>query len=78
MHGKILDTNKNILPGANVIIAGTKYGVNSNEAGEYLFDQIPTGKLKVQASILPPSVLTVKWVLIPAGMEMELPHLQLI
>lgn len=52
LHGKILDANKNILPGANLIIAGTKYGVNANEAGEYLFDQIPTGKLKVQASFV--------------------------
>ena len=44
LHGKIPDTNKNTLPGVNIIIAGTKYGVNSNEAGEYLFDQIPRGK----------------------------------
>ena len=52
LHGKILDTNKKILPGASIIIWGTKYGVNSNEGGEYLFDQIPTGKLKVQASFV--------------------------
>src|ERR1035437_2604074 len=52
LHGKIMDSNNKILPGASVIIVGTKYGVNSNEAGEYLFDQIPTGKLKVQVSFV--------------------------
>jgi outer membrane receptor protein involved in Fe transport len=52
IHGKILDTNKNILPGASVIIVGTKDGINANEAGEYLFDQVPTGILKVQASFV--------------------------
>jgi outer membrane receptor protein involved in Fe transport len=58
LHGKILDTNKNILTGASVVIVGTKYGVNSNEAGEYLFDQLPTGKLKVQASFVGFKTLT--------------------
>ena len=52
LSGKILDTDNNILPGSNVIIVGTKFGVNSNEAGEYLFDQLPTGKLKIQASFV--------------------------
>jgi iron complex outermembrane receptor protein len=52
LHGKIMDSNNKILPGASAIIVGTKYGVNSNEAGEYLFDQIPTGKLKVQVSFV--------------------------
>ena len=52
LHGKILDTDKNILPGASVIIVGTKYGVNANEAGEYLFDQIPAGNIKVQVSFV--------------------------
>lgn len=52
LHGKILDADKNRLPGASVIIVGTKYGVNANEAGEYLFDQVPTGKLKVQVSFV--------------------------
>jgi outer membrane receptor protein involved in Fe transport len=52
IYGKILDQNKNPLPGANVTIVDTKYGINSNEAGEYLFDQIPTGKIKLQASFI--------------------------
>jgi iron complex outermembrane receptor protein len=52
LHGKILDREKNSLPGASVIIPGTKYGVNANESGEYLFDQIPTGRLKVRVSFV--------------------------
>jgi iron complex outermembrane receptor protein len=52
LHGKILDSDKNILPGASVIIVGTKYGVNANEAGEYLFNQIPAGKIKLQVSFV--------------------------
>jgi iron complex outermembrane recepter protein len=52
LHGKILDSNKNALPGTSIIIMDTKYGVNANETGEYRFDQLPAGKLKVQASFV--------------------------
>ena len=47
LHGKIIDSEKNILPGASVIIPGTKLGVNANESGEYLFDKLPAGFLPV-------------------------------
>jgi len=52
IHGKILDQSGNNLPGASVIVPGTKYGVNSNESGEYLLDQIPVGKIKIQVSFI--------------------------
>ena len=52
LHGKILDENQNSLHGVSVIIVGTKYGVNANEVGDYLFDQIPTGKIKIQVSFV--------------------------
>jgi iron complex outermembrane receptor protein len=52
IHGKIFDNNKNIFPGASVIIVGTKYGVNANETGEYLFNQIPAGRIKLQVSFV--------------------------
>ena len=52
LHGKILDESNHILPGTSVIIVGTKYGVNANEAGEYRFNQVMTGKLTVQASLM--------------------------
>ncbi len=58
LHGKILDSDKNILPGASIIIEGTKFGVNANEAGEYLFDQIPTGLIKVKVSFIGYRTLT--------------------
>ena len=50
LRGKIFNADKKILPGASVIIVGTQYGVNANEAGEYLFNNVPTGKLTIQAS----------------------------
>jgi len=52
LQGKVLDINNNILPGASVIIVATNYGVSTNEIGEFLFDPITTGKLKVQASFV--------------------------
>lgn len=72
LHGKILDINNNILPGANVIIVDTKYGVNSNEAGEYLFDQIPTGKLKVQASFVGFKTIIIDFDVQPGQNELDL------
>jgi outer membrane receptor protein involved in Fe transport len=58
IHGKILDQNKNLLPGASVIIVGTKYGVSANEDGEYLFEKLPAGRLKVQVSFVGFKTLT--------------------
>jgi iron complex outermembrane recepter protein len=52
LHGRILDSDQKALPGASVIIVGTKFGVNSNESGNYLFDQIPAGNVRVQASFV--------------------------
>ena len=52
LSGKITNKDNNSLPGASVIIAGTNYGVNANESGEYLFDHIPAGKIKIQASFV--------------------------
>jgi iron complex outermembrane recepter protein len=52
LHGKILDSDKHVLPGASVIIVDTNFGVNANEAGEYLFNQIPTGPIKVKVSFI--------------------------
>jgi iron complex outermembrane recepter protein len=52
LSGRILDGNQKALPGASVIIIGTKFGVNANESGEYRFDQINEGDIKVQASFV--------------------------
>jgi iron complex outermembrane receptor protein len=58
LHGKIIDKNQNSLPGASIIIVGTEYGLNANEAGEYLIDKLPSGKLKVQVSFVGFKTLT--------------------
>jgi outer membrane receptor protein involved in Fe transport len=50
LRGKVQDSENNILPGASVIVVGTKYGVNANEDGEYLLDQVPQGKITIQTS----------------------------
>jgi iron complex outermembrane recepter protein len=72
LQGKILNGNKNILPGANVVIVGTKYGVNANEAGEYLFDHIPTGKLKVQVSFVGFKTITTDFDVQPGQNNLDL------
>ncbi|SHE83030.1 Outer membrane receptor proteins, mostly Fe transport [Mariniphaga anaerophila] len=52
LHGKIFDSDNNILPGASVIILGTGSGVNANESGEYLFNRLSAGEITVQASFV--------------------------
>jgi outer membrane receptor protein involved in Fe transport len=52
LSGKILDSDNAPLPGATVLIPGTRNGVNSNESGDYFFNQIPQGKIKIQASFV--------------------------
>lgn len=52
LHGKITDSNGNSLPGANVIIAGTSNGVNTNENGEYLLEHILNTKITIRVSYI--------------------------
>jgi iron complex outermembrane receptor protein len=52
IYGTVTDQNNNPLPGASIIVFGTKYGVSANEKGEYLLEQIQTGKLILQASFV--------------------------
>ncbi len=72
LHGTILDTDKNLLSGATVIIIGTKYGVNANEAGEYLFDRIPAGPLKVRVSLVGYKTLTADFDVQPGENSLDL------
>ena len=51
LRGIIRDLDKNPLPGARVIIIGTKKIVHTNERGEYFFYQYETGKVRIQASL---------------------------
>ena len=72
LHGKILDKNQNALPGASIIIVGTKYGVSANEAGEYLFNKLPEGKLNVQVSFVGFKTLTTEFDVQPGQNYLDL------
>jgi outer membrane receptor protein involved in Fe transport len=72
LHGKVLDADKNILPGASILIQGTEFGVNANEAGEYLFDHVTAGKLKIQASFLGFKTLTLDFEVQPGENYLDL------
>ncbi len=47
-----MDQNSNPIPGASIILEGTKFGVTSNESGDYLFEKIPEGKTVVRISFV--------------------------
>ena len=64
--------NKNILPGASVVIVGTKFGINANEAGEYLFDKISTGKLQIRASFVGFNTITIDFDVQPGQNNLDL------
>jgi iron complex outermembrane recepter protein len=72
LHGKILDTYKNALPGASIIIVGTKYGISANEAGEYLFDKLPEGILEVKVSFVGFKTLTTDFDIKPGENYLDL------
>lgn len=52
LRGKIRDQDDNLLPGATVIVVGTKKGVNANEKGEYFLYGLPTGSTRIQVSFV--------------------------
>jgi iron complex outermembrane recepter protein len=71
LRGKITAANKDRLPGASVIISGTKKGVNANEKGEYSFNQLPTGKLSVKASFMGFKAQTIEIVVQPGQNNLD-------
>jgi len=71
LHGKILDSENHILPGASIIIVGTNYGVNANEAGEYLFNQLPADKITVRASFVGYKTKTIDIVIQPGQNDLN-------
>ena len=72
LRGKIMDINQNPLPGASIIIVGTKYGGSANEDGEYLFNKLPEGKLKVQVSFVGFKTLTTEFDVRPGPNYLDL------
>lgn len=53
VKGKIIDnTTREVLPFANVIIAGTEIGSTTNENGEFIINNVPLGYIKVRVSFI--------------------------
>ena len=51
-RGQVWDSDKNPLAGASVIIQGTKKGVHTNTDGEFLIENLPEGKLRIEVSYI--------------------------
>ncbi len=52
IRGAVYDEDYNPLPGATVTIDGTKKGVNTNADGEYLVENLVTGRARVRVSFI--------------------------
>lgn len=72
LRGKVTDSDNNLLPGATVIITGTSNAINANESGEYLFNNLPAGALKVLVSYVGYKTLTVDFNIQPGENNLDL------
>ncbi len=52
LYGKITDAEKNVLPGASIVVMDSQNGVNANERGEYQLSRLSEGKITVQVSFV--------------------------
>jgi iron complex outermembrane recepter protein len=52
VHGRVLNSNREKLAGATVIVRGTRIGVNTNEDGEYYLTGLPAGKISIRVSLV--------------------------
>lgn len=52
IRGSVYDAERNPLPGASVTIDGTSKGVNANADGEYLIENLVTGRARVRISFV--------------------------
>ncbi len=65
IHGEIYDEDENPLAGASVSIDGTRKGVNSNESGEFLIENLQTGKARLRVSFIGFKTKTIDYELRP-------------
>ncbi len=65
IHGEIYDEDKFPLAGASVTIDGTSKGVNSNENGEFLIENLQTGKARIRISFIGFKTRTIDYELRP-------------
>lgn len=52
LRGSVYDEDENPVAGANVTIDGTLKGVNTNEVGEFIIENIVTGKARIRVSFV--------------------------
>ena len=50
VHGRVRNLEREPIQGATVVVPGTRLGVNTNEAGEYFLQGLPTGKVSIMVS----------------------------
>jgi iron complex outermembrane recepter protein len=50
VHGRVRNLEREPLPGATVVVLGTRLGVNANADGEYFLQGLPTGKVSIMVS----------------------------
>ncbi|NQU55038.1 MAG: TonB-dependent receptor, partial [Bacteroidetes bacterium] len=65
IHGEIYDRDRIGLAGASVSIDGTAKGVNSNENGEFLIENLQTGKARIRISYIGFKTKTIDYELRP-------------
>jgi len=52
VHGRVQNVEGERLAGANVLVPGTRIGVNTNEKGEYFLKGLPTGRVSIRVSFV--------------------------
>ncbi len=65
LRGEIYDSDKNPLPGASVTIDGTRKGVHTNSFGEFLIENLQTGKARIRISYMGYKIKTTDLILRP-------------
>lgn len=58
LRGEVYDENKNPVAGASVTVDGTVKGVNTNENGEFLIENLITGKARIRVSFVGYATIT--------------------
>ncbi|MEN8116679.1 MAG: TonB-dependent receptor [Bacteroidota bacterium] len=70
VRGKVYDKEKEPLPGASVTIDGTRKGVNTNADGEFLVDNLMTGRARIRVSFIGYKTKTVD-IILQAGQNVK-------
>ncbi len=63
LRGEVYDSEKNPLAGASVTVDGTLKGVNTNENGEFIIENLVTGKARLRISFVGYKTKTIDYIL---------------